>query len=269
MDILQLFLLAVIQGLTEFLPVSSSAHLIIPAQLFDLPDQGLAFDVAVHLGSLIAVVSYFRADLYRIVVAWCRSLGNRAATPESQLGWWLIIGTVPVALAGLFLGGLIEQYLRSILVIAIATIVFGIILGIADKKGSRIHKIDKLNWRSAVIIGMAQMLALIPGTSRSGITMTAALALGFERREAARYSFFLAIPVIVLSGAYETVKLVGQESLIPWYGFIMGIVVSALTALLCIHFFLALVNRIGMMPFVWYRLVLGIALLVIVQTGGM
>jgi undecaprenyl-diphosphatase len=267
LDILQLFLLAVIQGLTEFLPVSSSAHLIIPAQLFDLHDQGLAFDVAVHLGSLVAVLSYFRAEIYKIIMEWIRSLRNGISTPESRLGWWLIIGSAPVSLAGLLFGDLIEQYLRSMLVIAIATIFFGIVLGVADTKGSRKYQIDNLNWRSAFAIGVAQMLALIPGTSRSGITMTAALALGFERREAARYSFFLAIPVIVLSGVYKAMQL-GQESLIPWYGFVMGIVISALTALLCIHFFLSLINRVGMMPFVWYRLALGAGLLIIVQSSG-
>jgi undecaprenyl-diphosphatase len=272
-DILQLVLLAVIQGLTEFLPISSSAHLIIPAQILDLPDQGLAFDIAVHVGSLSAVIFYLRTEIYQLAVGWLRSISGGGASPESRLVWYLVIGTIPVGLGGLLLGDFVETYLRSITVIATTTIIFAIVLALADTKGTHQLDMNSLTWKSALMVGLAQMLALVPGTSRSGITMTAALALGFKRTEAARYSFLLAIPVIVLSGGYQAVQFVGEtasgpgQALVPWGDMLIGVVVSALTAFACIHFFLALVNRIGMMPFVWYRLVLGAVLFGFVFVG--
>ncbi|MBV1930901.1 MAG: undecaprenyl-diphosphate phosphatase [Porticoccaceae bacterium] len=273
MDILQLVLLAIVQGLTEFLPISSSAHLIIPAQILDLSDQGLAFDIAVHVGSLFAVIFYLRDEIYQLAAGWLKSISGGGSSPESRLVWYLAIGTIPVGLGGLLLGDFVETYLRSIAVIASTTIIFAIVLALADKKG--VHQLDmnSLTWKSALMIGLAQMLALIPGTSRSGITMTAALALGFKRTEAARYSFLLAIPVIVLSGGYQAVQFgtapasVSGQALVPWGDMLIGMVVSALTAFTCIHFFLALVNRIGMMPFVWYRLVLGAVLFGFVFAG--
>ena len=267
MDHIQLILLAIIQGLTEFLPISSSAHLILPAQLLDIPDQGLAFDIAVHVGSLSAVVFYLRADIHRLVTGWLTSIRDGVPSPESRLAWHLVIGTIPVGLGGLLFGGLVELHLRSIAVIASTTILFAIALAVADKKGVHRLTIDSLTWRSALIIGLAQLLSLVPGTSRSGITITAALALGFERREAARYSFLLAIPVIVLSGGYQAAQLT-SDTMLSFYEMMLGMVFSAVTALLCIHFFMALVNRIGMMPFVWYRLVLGTLLFSFLLNGN-
>lgn len=203
MDTVQVVFLAIIQGLTEFLPISSSAHLILPSALLGWEDQGLAFDVAVHVGSLLAVLTYFRKDIRLLIVCWCRSLTGGQQTPESRLGWQIILATIPAGLAGLFLGDLIELHLRSIAVIAFTTIVFGILLGLSDKFSLRAKNLHQFTWRSALIVGCAQALALIPGTSRSGITITAALALGFDRIAAARFSFLLAIPVIVLSGGYK------------------------------------------------------------------
>ena len=273
MDNLQLIFLAVIQGLTEFLPISSSAHLIIPAQILDLQDQGLAFDIAVHVGSLVAIVFYLRAEIYQLAIGWLKSLGGAGASPESRLVWYLAVGTVPVGLGGLFFGDLVETHLRSLTVIASTTVIFAIILAVADKKGAHKFDIHSMTWKSALTIGLAQMLALVPGTSRSGITMTAALALGFDRREAARYSFLLAIPVIMLSGGYQAFQVFGENASltgntgVPWDDMVIGLVFSAVTALTCIHFFLALVSRIGMMPFVWYRLILGTLLFGFVFTG--
>lgn len=274
MDILQLTLLAIVQGLTEFLPISSSAHLIIPAQILDWPDQGLAFDIAVHVGSLFAVICYLRVEICQLALGWLRSISGGGASPESRLVWYLAIGTIPVGLGGLLLADFVETHLRSMTVIASATIVFAIVLALADKKGAHQFDMNKLDWKSALIIGLAQMLALVPGTSRSGITMTAALALGFKRSDAARYSFLLAIPVIVLSGGYEAVQFAGEtgpgpgQALVSWDEILIGVVVSAITAFICIHFFLALVNRIGMMPFVWYRLGLGVVLFGFVFAGA-
>lgn len=263
MTLFQVIMLALIQGITEFLPISSSAHLILPSALLGWPDQGLAFDVAVHVGTLLAVVWFFRRDLITLVQSWTTSCITRRSTPESRLGWSLILATIPAGLAGLVFSDLIEDHLRSVLVIASTTILFGVLLGAADRGGTRSKSISELDWRSALWIGIAQAVALIPGTSRSGITMTAALALGFDRVAAARFSFLLSIPIIFLSGAYKSIELM-QLADVPWLEISLATVISAITAYLCIHSFLAFVNRIGMMPFVWYRLGLGMILLGIV-----
>ena len=257
METIQVFVLALIQGLTEYLPISSSAHLILPSQLLGWPDQGLAFDVAVHIGSLLAVCTYFRHELQLIITSCWTQVFHGQANTESRLGWLLIAGTFPVGLAGLLFDDFIENHLRSMMVIALTTIIFGLLLGFVDKKGSHQLTMAQMSWRSAMLIGLSQALALIPGTSRSGITITAALALGYDRQSAARFSFLLAIPVIILSGGYKGLQLMGEHKSVAWDDIFLGIGLSAVTALMCIHFFLALVNRIGMMPFVWYRLILG------------
>lgn len=260
MTLFQVIMLALIQGITEFLPISSSAHLILPSALLGWPDQGLAFDVAVHVGTLLAVVWFFRTDLMILVQSWTTSCITRRSTPESRLGWSIILATIPAGLAGLVFNDFIEDHLRSVLVIAITTILFGLLLGVADKGGTRSKSMAELNWRSALWIGIAQAVALIPGTSRSGITMTAALALGFDRVAAARFSFLLSIPIIFLSGAYKSIELM-QLTNVPWLEIGLATAISAITAYFCIQSFLAFVNRMGMMPFVWYRIGLGMLLL--------
>jgi undecaprenyl-diphosphatase len=259
MDILQAIWLAAIQGFTEFLPISSSAHLILPSQVLGWPDQGLAFDVAVHVGSFVAVVIYFRREIQQLVSGWVKSLGG-PQTPESRLAWYIIIATVPASITGLIFGGFIEVHLRSMAVIAATTILFGLLLGWADYRYRGTKKIDQLTWKTALLVGAAQALALIPGTSRSGITMTAALMLGFDRISAARFSFLLSIPIIALSGGYKGLELLGQAS-VPWFEIMIGTVLSALTAYLCIHSFMRFVERVGMLPFVIYRLLLGAVLI--------
>ncbi len=268
METIQVFVLALIQGLTEYLPISSSAHLILPSQLLGWPDQGLAFDVAVHIGSLLAVCTYFRHELQVIFASCWAQLFQGRGDEHSRLGWLLMFGTIPVGLAGLLFDDFIENHLRSIMVIALTTIIFGLLLGLVDKKGSQQLTMTQMNWRSAMLIGLSQALALIPGTSRSGITITAALALGYDRQSAARFSFLLAIPVIILSGGYKGLQLVGESSAVAWGDIFLGIGISAVTAFVCIHFFLALVNRIGMMPFVWYRLILGGYLCTLLVNGS-
>lgn len=267
MELCQTILLAVIQGLTEFLPISSSAHLVLPAALLDWQDQGLAFDVAVHVGSLLAVLWFFRRDLQGIAGAWLADLGSKPRTQESRLGWLLIIATTPAGLAGLLLDSYIEAHLRSAAIIAATTIFFGLVLGFSDKFSAKEKNLSRLNLASAVAIGCAQALALVPGTSRSGITITAALLLGFDRQAAARISFLLSIPVIALSGGYKTLQLL-QATSVDWNGIILGALLSGITAYLCIKTFLTWVDRIGMMPFVWYRLVLGGILIVLILSGS-
>lgn len=257
MDSLQAIVLALVQGLTEFLPISSSAHLILFPRLAGWEDQGLAFDVAVHVGTLTAVIAYFRREVARMFSAWLQSMVAGRRTAEGRLAWQVVLGTLPVALSGLVFHDLIETWLRSPLVIAASTIVFGLLLGWSDRRGRQSRDEYTLRLADVLLIGCAQALALIPGTSRSGITMTAALALGLTRTGAARFSFLLSIPVILIAGGYETLKLVQQEGEVAWGAILAGSVVAAISAYLCIHFFLQLIERIGMLPFVVYRLVLG------------
>lgn len=260
MDWLHAVLLAFIQGLTEFLPVSSSAHLILLPVLTDWPDQGLAFDVALHLGSLGAVVMYFRHELVGMIRSWSRSVSGKGTDDDARLAWWVIVATVPVCLAGLVFQDIIEAQLRSPLVLAFGLIVFGVLLGYADWRQRGQRNESAMGLKDALWIGLAQAVALIPGTSRSGITMTAALLLGFNREAAARFSFLLSIPVIVLAGGLQIYQLSSVPVAVDWSAMAIGVVSSAISAYLCIHFFLAFIRRIGMQPFVIYRLLLGVAL---------
>ncbi len=261
MDFFQVLVLAIMQGLTEFLPISSSAHLILVPIFLGWPDQGLAFDLAVHVGTLGAVLYYFRQDLKKIIRDWCRSVRQRKEVGDSRLAWAVGIGTIPVGIVGLVFGDFIEANLRSTLVIALTTIFFGLLLGWADFKGKRERDEHTLSWRDIIIIGCAQALALIPGTSRSGITITAALFLGLSREAAARFSFLLSIPAILLPGGLKGIELIQAGTSVDWGVLIAGAVISGVFAYLCIHYFLKLLEKIGMQPFVIYRLILGTILL--------
>ncbi len=263
MDFIQIAVLAIVQGLTEFLPVSSSAHLILVPTLTGWEDQGLAFDVAVHVGTLAAVVAYFRRELTKMFTDWSASLAGKGQTRESKLAWAVLLGTIPAGLAGLLFKDFIEENLRGPIVIAITTIVFGIALWIADRRGKLSRNEYSIVWFDVIVIGCAQALALIPGTSRSGITITAALLLGMTREAGARFSFLLSIPIIVLAGGLETVDYLEHAKGDDWLPLVLGAVLSAVSAYLCIHFFLKLLDRIGMTPFVIYRLLLGIVLLAV------
>ncbi|NMT64179.1 undecaprenyl-diphosphate phosphatase [Marinobacter orientalis] len=262
MELWHIVVLAVIQGLTEFLPISSSAHLILPSQILGWPDQGLAFDVAVHVGTLAAVVWYFRKEVYRLTVAWAGDTARGRVGQDSGLAWAVIAGTIPAGLAGLLLNDFIESTLRSGLVIAASTIGFGLVLWWSDAVGRRSRDLPTLTMKDAVIIGLAQALALIPGTSRSGITITAALFLGFGREAAARFSFLLSIPLILAAGLLKTLELVEQGGATDWTAIALGAALSFVSAVICIHLFLKFLERLGLMPFVVYRMVLGLLLIV-------
>ena len=257
----QAFWLALIQGLTEFLPISSSAHLILLPRFVNWSDQGLAFDVAVHMGTLIAVVGYFREDFKSIGLAWFRQWGDTGASVESRTGWLLIQATVPAVIAGFLLNKVVEGALRDPIVIAISTIVFGLLLWWADQKGRRTRKIEDLQSKDALLIGLFQAVALIPGTSRSGITMTAGLMLGLSRKDAARFSFLMAVPIIAAAGCLKAVALISEPGQVSFEIIVLGISVSFVTAWVVIALFLRSIEQIGMTPFVLYRLVLGLALL--------
>jgi len=250
MDIFQAVILALIQGITEFLPISSSGHLVLPSEVLGWPDQGLAFDVAVHVGTLTAVVVYFRSDLAEIIVGGLQSLTGNFSHPQSKLAWMIVVATIPAGLAGLAFNDFIEANLRSAAVIAATTILFGIALGLADLGKTKTRSLLELGLLAALVIGCAQALALIPGTSRSGITITAALFLGFSRDASARFSFLLSVPIIILSGGYKALELLGAAS-VDWALIVTGVFVSAVSAYICIHFFLSFINKIGMMPFVY------------------
>ncbi len=259
-DAVQATVLALIQGLTEFLPISSSAHLALVPLLTSWPDQGLAFDCVVHLGSLTAVVIYFRSDLARMFAGLWHTVQVRSLTAnhEGYLAWLIGFATIPVGLAGLTFKDYIEHDLRSLAVIGLASIVFGLLLWYADQTGANRRQEGEWSFRDAMIVGVAQAVALIPGTSRSGITMTAAMMLGYTRQAAARFSFLLSIPVIVLAGGLKVKDWIETpDQPADAMVLMLGYGLSAVSAYLCIHFFLKYIERTGMGPFVIYRLALG------------
>lgn len=267
MDFLHIVVLSLIQGITEFLPISSSGHLILPHGLFGWPEQGLTFDVAVHVGTLIAVITYYRNDITAILTDWSGSLIGKGHNDNSRLAWYIAIATIPAGLAGLAFDSFIEENLRSTLVIASTTIIFGILLAFADRKGdSNTKDLTAMTLKIAIIIGCFQAIALIPGTSRSGITITAALLFCFSREASAKFSFLISIPVILLSGGYKTVQLLG-EPIVNWLDLGLGVLLSAISAFICIHYFIKYINRIGMMPFVYYRIALGVFLFMYYAAG--
>lgn len=251
---LQTIVLAIVQGLTEFLPVSSSGHLLLVPAVFGWTDQGLTFDVAVHFGSLLAVAVYFRNDLRALISGGAGLLSASAASPQSRLALSILIGTVPAAITGLLFAGWIEANLRSPLVIVYTLAGYGVLMALADRFGKHQRVIANVGLKDAVIIGIAQALALVPGTSRSGITISAAMILGFQRRDAARFSFLLSAPVILLATGYKTTLLIVEGTQIAWAQLAVGAAISAVVAYLSIDFFMRFVNAIGLLPFAIYRL---------------
>ena len=257
---IQIIVLAIVQGLTEFLPISSSGHLILVPSVLGWEDQGVAFDVAVHFGTLAGVVGYFRRDLTAIVTGLLAQFLGRGQNPEARLGWMLVAASIPVALVGFLLHDWIAETVRTPIVIAAATGVFALLLWAADRSGRRDADEMQINLSAALYIGCAQILALIPGTSRSGVTMTAALSLGLGREAAARFSLLLSIPVIVLAAGLETTKLVAGSDPVVWTDLLLAAGVSAVVAYLTIRVFLRFVSAIGMAPFAIYRIVLALVI---------
>lgn len=262
MDFLQILILALVQGVTEFLPVSSSAHLILVPILSGWEDQGLAFDVAVHVGTLSAVVLYFRREIGKMTVSWLGSVTGRGMDEDAKLAWAVLLGTIPVGLCGLLFKDLIEEHLRHPYVLASSTLLFALLLWWADARSRGQRDEYSIGWLDILFIGLAQALALIPGTSRSGATMTAALFLGLSRQAAARFSFLLSIPVIVLAGGLTTLDYLQTASIDDMQPLMLGALLSGVSAYFCIHYFLKLLEKIGMMPFVIYRIVLALFLFV-------
>ena len=257
------FLLSVIQGVTEFLPISSSAHLVLLPIVMDWRDQGIVIDIAAHFGSLLAVVFYFRSDLQKLSTGWLQSLSSSTNSNEDgHLAWLLIWATLPIMIVAIFFSVYALEHIRNAIVVATASIIFGLLLLVVDLRRKNTRTIKELTLKDAILIGLAQTVALVPGASRSGVTMTAGIWLGLSRVEAARFSFLLAIPTILAATLYGCYRAMQIEVMIQW-GLVIGVVIcSAVVAFLCIHWFIKFVGLIGMLPFVLYRILLGVVLLV-------
>jgi len=261
---LQVVVLAIVQGLTEFLPISSSGHLVLVPVFLGWADQGLAFDVAVHFGSLIAVLLFFRKDIHALLRGGFQVFGGNVKTIESRMALGIALGTIPAALAGLLFVDWIEANLRSPSVIVFTLSGYAILMVLADRFGRRTRDISSVQLKDAILIGVSQALALVPGTSRSGITITTAMALGFERQDAARFSFLLAVPVILLATLYSLLGLLSSAAPVAWGQLAIGVIVSAIVAYVSIEFFMRFVSRIGLLPFAIYRFALAAVILYVV-----
>lgn len=262
--------LGLLQGLTEFLPISSSAHLRIAGEF--LPsgaDPGAAFTAITQIGTEMAVLVYFWSDIMRIAAAWLRQ--NLRLGPydkaDARLGWLIIVGSVPIVLLGLLFKDAIEHSLRNLYITAVMLIVFGIVLGVADRIGKKRYKLNQLIWRDGILFGFAQAMALIPGVSRSGGTISAGLLLGYTREAAARYSFLLAVPAVFGSGFYQLFKSIGEDNPVGCGPTGLATLIAFIVGYAVIVVFLKLVSTKSYMPFVWYRVVIGFVLLGLLGTG--
>ncbi|NNC72510.1 MAG: undecaprenyl-diphosphate phosphatase [Sphingomonadaceae bacterium] len=261
MTFLQMLITAIVQGVTEFLPISSSGHLILTPVFLGAEDQGPMIDVAVHIGSLLAIIVYFFRDAWGLVRGGVSTIGIGQAPEQRRLFWWIAIGTIPALLVGLFLQlqGYLDSF-RSTDLVAINLIAYGILLGVADRVGRQEKVYEDMTLRDAIIVGMAQALALIPGTSRSGVTMTAARFLGYQRAESARFSFLLSIPAVAGAGVLIVPEILEVGGDLVTEALITG-TLTFFAALATMHFLMRFLRKAGMMIFVVYRVALGILLL--------
>ncbi|MFC9653630.1 MULTISPECIES: undecaprenyl-diphosphate phosphatase [unclassified Streptomyces] len=272
------FILGLVQGLTEFLPISSSAHLRLTAAFAGWHDPGAAFTAITQIGTEAAVLIYFRKDIARIVSAWCRSLVNKSmrGDHDAQMGWLVIVGSIPIGVLGVTLKDQIDGPFRDLRLIAVTLIVMGIVLGVADRMAARDETGGKhrairerkslrdLSVKDGLIFGICQAMALVPGVSRSGATISGGLLMGYTREAAARYSFLLAIPAVLASGAFE-LKDAG-EGHVAWPPTIFATLIAFVVGYAVIAWFMKFITTKSFMPFVIYRILLGIALFVLVGT---
>ena len=268
-DLLKAVVLGIIQGLTEFLPISSSAHLRIFPELFGWGDPGAAFTAVIQIGTELAVLIYFRKDIWRIANAWLRSLFQPEwrGSLDARMGWFIIVGSLPIVVLGVLLKDVIERDFRNLWIIGSMLIVMGIVLGIADRTSKGDKPIAKITLRDAVLMGVAQAFALIPGVSRSGATISMGRFLGFEREAATRYAFLLAIPAVVGAGLFELKEIPHGHNDFGWGPTITATVVSFLVGYAAIAWLLRYVSTNSYTPFVVYRVVLGAATLLLLATG--
>ena len=265
---LQAIILGISQGLTEFLPISSTAHTLIVSKLLGWPDPGAAFTAVTQVGTELAVVIYFRQDIARILKAWFASLTNKTerANPDAKMGWYVIIGTIPIGIAGLAFKLSIETTARNLWLVAATLIVMGILLGLADRYARHTKSETDINTKNAVLFGFGQALALIPGVSRSGATITAGLAMGFKRDVAARYSFLLAIPAVFASAAL-TAGDISSDSFVNWPATIVATIVAFVVGYFVIASLMKYLQTRTFLPFVIYRIALGTLLMVLLANG--
>lgn len=280
MTLIQQLIIAIVQGITEFLPISSSGHLILIPYLTDFADQGPLIDVAVHVGSLLAIMLYFFKDVVTLARGGFATVGIGKAPAEKRLFWWIILGTIPAVVFGLSIkmgvfNGIAETWfgvtvvdddlmasIRFVDLIAVNLIFYGILLGIADYFGREFKSFEDMTWRDGLIVGLAQMLAIIPGTSRSGVTMTAARALGYSRVEAARFSFLLSIPAVAGAGVLIVPEIFEAGGGLAMEALITG-TLTFIAAFATMAFLMNFLKRASMMVFVIYRIVMGCALLLL------
>ncbi|MCJ7832723.1 MAG: undecaprenyl-diphosphate phosphatase [Actinobacteria bacterium] len=268
MSWLEAVLLGILQGLTEFLPISSSAHLAIFPQLFGRTDPGASFTAVTQIGTELAVILYFAKDIWRIAFTWTRSLWRPALRGhiDARMGWYIIIGTLPIAIAGVLLENTIQTTFRNLWVIGANLVIFGLILGFADRLGANERPIDRLNLKDALLYGGAQMLALVPGVSRSGATISMGLGLGYRREAATRYAFLLAIPAVVASAIFQLPDVsasaepgMAKTLVATVFAFLVGYAVIA--------WLLRYLRTRSFLPFVIYRVALGTLVLVLLWAG--
>ncbi|MFI1755539.1 undecaprenyl-diphosphate phosphatase [Streptomyces sp. NPDC020571] len=272
--------LGLVQGLTEFLPVSSSAHLRLTAAFSGWHDPGAAFTAITQIGTEAAVLIYFRKDIGRIIAAWTRSLTDKSMrhNPDARMGWLVIVGSIPIGVLGLTLKDQIEGPFRDLRITATMLIVVGIVIGIADRMAARDEKggrhrapqqrkeLENLGVRDGLIYGLCQAAALIPGVSRSGATISGGLFMGYRREAAARYSFLLAIPAVLASGVFE-LKDAMESDHVSWGPTLFATVIAFATGYVVIAWFMKFISTKSFMPFVWYRIALGIVIIALVATG--
>jgi undecaprenyl-diphosphatase len=275
-------ILGLVQGLTEFLPVSSSAHLRLTAAFSGWHDPGAAFTAITQIGTEAAVLIYFRKDIGRIISAWTRSLTDKSMrhNPDARMGWLVIVGSIPIGVLGLTLKDQIEGPFRDLRITATMLIVVGVIIGIADRMAARDEKggrhrapqqrkeLENLGVRDGLIYGLCQAMALIPGVSRSGATISGGLFMGYRREAAARYSFLLAIPAVLASGVFE-LKDAMESDHVSWGPTLFATVIAFATGYVVIAWFMKFISTKSFMPFVWYRIALGIVIIALVATGAL
>ena len=264
---LEAIILGLVQGLTEFLPISSSAHLLVLSQLAGWEDPGAAFTAVIQIGTELAVLVYFWHDITRIVRTWFHSLRDRTLRShiDARMGWYVIVGTIPIVILGIAFQDVIETAARNLWLVAGTLIGFGIVLGIADRIGRKNQGLNNLNARDGILLGLGQALALIPGVSRSGATISTGLLLGYTREAAARYAFLLAMPAVFGSGLYEARKI--SETAVAWPQTIVATVISFVVGLAVIAWLLRWVSTRSFTPFVVYRIVVGLVIIGLLATG--
>lgn len=260
--------LGLIQGLTEFLPISSSAHLLIFSQLFGWEDPGAAFTAVTQIGTELAVIIYFRHEIGRILVACARSITSADArrSADARMGFLIVIGTIPIAVLGFLFKDQIETAARNLWLVAATLIIFGLVLGVADALGTRVKEERDLTVRDGILFGLAQSLALIPGVSRSGATISAGLVMGYTRGAAARYAFLLAVPAVLASGLFEARKI-GDEANVAWGPTLLATVIAFGVGLAVIAWLMRWLTTRSYLPFVLYRLALGGIVLILLSAG--